>query len=111
MKAADSFNLIAQSNNNFDVYTLLPGIWQAMSPLEKQSAVDIVQRYDKNAWSVECCHVLMRALKASLSGLTSLQPCIFLAIEHPSHIQRGVVNDDTLVDDPVKEEVAAVERQ
>ena len=111
MKAADSFNLIAQSNNNFDVYTLLPGIWQAMSPLEKQSAVDIVQRYDKNAWSVECCHNLMRALQVSLADLPSLQPCIFLAIEHPSHIQRGVVAEETLVDDRVEDEVAAVECQ
>ena len=67
MKAADSFNLVAHSNNNFDVCTFLQGIWQAMSPSEKQSAVDIVQRYDKNAWSVECCHDLMRALKVSLT--------------------------------------------
>ena len=28
MKAADSFDLITQSDNNFDVYTLLPSLWQ-----------------------------------------------------------------------------------
>ena len=82
-----------------------------MSPLEKQSAVHIVQRYDKNAWSVECCHDLMRALKVCLADLPSLQPCIFVVIKHPSHIQRDDVDDETLVDDPVEDKVAAVERR
>ena len=48
MKAADSFNLITQSENSFDVYTLLPPFWQAMSSVQKQAAVDIVKRFDKN---------------------------------------------------------------
>ena len=73
--------------------------------------MDIVQRYKKNAWSIESCHNLARALKVSLSDLTPLQPCIFLAIKHLSHIQRNVEDNETLVDTPAKEEVAAVERQ
>ena len=54
MKAADSYDLIAQSNNDSDVYTLLPLMGQAMGPAEKNAAIDIVERYDKNAWNVEC---------------------------------------------------------
>ena len=53
----------------------------------------------------------MRALKVSLADLPSLQPCIFLAIEHPSHVQHSVVDGETLVDDPVEDEVAAVEHR
>ena len=33
MKASNSFDLITQSDNNFDVYTILPPLWQAMSPI------------------------------------------------------------------------------
>ena len=43
MQAADRFNLVTQSAGNFDTYTLLPTIWQAMTPSEKQVAVAIVQ--------------------------------------------------------------------
>ena len=31
MKAVDSFNLVTQSDNNFNVYTLLPCLWQVIS--------------------------------------------------------------------------------
>jgi len=56
MKAADSYNLIAQKNNHFDVYTPPPLMWQAMGPAEKKAAVDIdiVERYEKmhGMWNV-----------------------------------------------------------
>ena len=53
-EAADSYDLITQSNNDFDVYTLLPLMWQAMGPAEKKAAIDIVQRYEKmhGTWNV-----------------------------------------------------------
>jgi len=53
-KAADSNNLITQSNNDFGVYTLLPLMWQAMGPAEKKAVVDIVQHYEKmhGTWNV-----------------------------------------------------------
>ena len=40
MQAADSFNLITQSQK-IDEYTLLPALWQAMPPVDKKTAVAI----------------------------------------------------------------------
>jgi hypothetical protein len=37
MQAADSFNHITQSQE-IDEYTLLPALWQAMSPVDKKTA-------------------------------------------------------------------------
>ncbi len=89
MKAADSFNLIMQSKQ-IDKYTLLPSLWQAMPPVDKKTAVAIFEHFDKDAWSVECCGELIKALKISLADLTFLQPCIFLAIDNPLNLDRGL---------------------
>jgi hypothetical protein len=89
MQAADSFNLITQSQE-IDEYTLLPALWQAMPPVDKKTAVAIVQRFSDNAWGLDCCSALITALKIKLSDLTTLQPCIFLAIDNPSHLDRGL---------------------
>ena len=111
MQAANSFDLVTQSNNNLDVYTLLLILWQAMSLAQKQSAVDIVQAFHKNAWDVDCCHALTKALNCNVSDLPTLQPCIFLAMEHPSHIERGIVEQATLTSGIVEDEVAEIESQ
>jgi len=49
MQAADSFNLITQSQE-ISEYTLLPALWQAMLPVDKKTAAAIVQRFFENAW-------------------------------------------------------------
>jgi len=49
MKAIDLFNLVTQSDNNFNVYTLLSSLWQAKSSTHKKMAVEIVKQFDKNA--------------------------------------------------------------
>jgi hypothetical protein len=87
MQAADSFNLVTQSQE-IDEYTLLPALWQVMPPVDKKTAVTIVQRFSDNAWGLDCCSALITALKIKLSDLTTLQPCIFLAIDNPSHLDR-----------------------
>ncbi len=92
MQAAVSFNLIAQSKN-FDEYLLLPSLWQAIPPVDKKTVVAIVEHFSKDAWSVECCGELSKALKLSLADLTLLQPCIFLAIDNPLHFDRGLKED------------------
>ena len=89
MQAVDSFNLITQSQE-IDEYTLLPALWQAMPPVDKKTAVDIVQRFSGNDWGLDCCSALITALKIKLSDLTTLQPCIFLAVDNPSHLDRGL---------------------
>ena len=89
MQAADSFNLITQSQE-FNEYTLLPALWQAMPPVDKKTAATIVQRFSDNAWGLDCCSALITALKIKISDLTTLQPCIFLAIDNPSCLDRGL---------------------
>ncbi len=89
MQAADSFNLITQSKQ-IDEYVLLLSLWQAMPPVDKKTAVAIVVQFGKDAWSVECCGELIKSLKISLSNLTLLQPCIFIAIDNPLHLDRGL---------------------
>jgi hypothetical protein len=61
-----------------------------MSPDEKRRAVAIVEEYGGNAWNVDCCRQLSRELSVPMSQLNQLQPCIFLAIEHPGHLDRGI---------------------
>ena len=94
MMAADSFDLITQNDNDINEYKLLPAIWQAMSPEQKRAAVSIVEKFGNNAWNIECCAELVKELSVKMSDLTSLQPAIFVAMENPSHLDRGVEEDD-----------------
>ena len=89
MMAADSFDLFTQSKD-VDEYTLLPTFWQAMPTEEKKAAVAIVRRFKDEMWGAECCCELMTAMHCNLSDLPSLQPCIFLAMDDPSHLDRGL---------------------
>ncbi len=52
IQAADSFNLIMQSKQ-IDEYTLLPSLWQAMPPVDKKTAVALVEHFSEYSWSVE----------------------------------------------------------
>ena len=47
----------------------------------------------------------------NLPDLTSLQPCIFLAIEFPLHIERGLVEDEEAALTVVAARVASIEEQ
>ena len=105
MQASDSFDLVTRED--VDVYTLLPAMWRAMVPSDKQAAVDIVKRYGENAWDLNCISELTKSLKVPLSELVALQSCIFLAIENPSHINRGL--EEQAVAPVINQEVADVE--
>jgi hypothetical protein len=87
MTASDLFNLVMQSNA--DEYHLLPALWQAMSPEHKGKAIGIFQKHE-STWNVECIIELKSALGLAMSDLHSSQVGIWLAIENPKHIQRGV---------------------
>jgi hypothetical protein len=80
-----------------------------MLPAEKRKAVDIVLKHDKNAWGLACCQELSKELSIPFKDLTVLQPCIFCAIEDPSHIDRGMDNDDAPSPEEVPLEVVAAE--
>ena len=53
----------------------------------------------------------MQALNVNLSDLTSLQPCIFLAMEFPLYIKRGPVEDEEAASTVVAARVASIEEQ
>jgi hypothetical protein len=94
-----------------DEYSLLPApLWQAMPPVDKKTAVTIVQRFYDNAWGLDCCSALITALKIKLSDLTTLKPCIFLAIDNPSHLDRGLeeVMDRIVAGDVATKDQAAI---
>lgn len=93
IQSSDSYDLITQDSTDIDTYSLLPLFWQAMSPEHKALAVQIVQDADA-PWSPECIQELSSKLSVKLSEMPALQPCIFLAIEHPSHIGRGLAEEE-----------------
>ncbi len=49
MQAADSFNLITQSQE-INEYTLLPVLWQAVLPVDKKTAATIIRRLNMFAY-------------------------------------------------------------
>ena len=51
----------------------------------------------------------MAALKVNLSGITSLQPAIFLAIDNPTHVDRGVVYEKPELSEDQEEDARIVE--
>ena len=63
---------------------------------QKQAAVDVVKLFNKNAWDVDCCYELTKAMNVNVSDLNALQPAIFLAMEFPEHIERDVVDEASL---------------
>jgi hypothetical protein len=62
---------------------LLPSLWQAMPPDDRKTAVAIDEDFGEDAWSVEFCEDLIKALQISLADLTLLQHCILLRIGKP----------------------------
>ena len=106
MQSSDSFNLFTQNDNHLDLYTLLPACWQAMTPAKKILAVSIVRGYCGNIWGVDCCCELCQKLKVNLTDLKGLQPSIFLVMELPSHLTRGIVGDED-----VTQETLSLENQ
>lgn len=105
MKAADSFDLVTQSKT-IDTYKLLPAYWQAMEPAQKRSAVAIVKRHE-SSWNLDCLLELKDALTLTAKQLPALQTCVWLAIDNPSHLDRGM--EDVEIEDETPDEVANVE--
>lgn len=109
LQASDSFHLIKQ-NAEIDEYTLLPAFWQAMAPEDKKLAVEIVRKHGDNAWDLNCCRELIRSLSLTMSELSALQPCIFCAMDNPTHLDRGLDEEEDGVDEVVQpDEVIAAE--
>ena len=91
MMASYSFDLVTQSN--IDKYHLLPALWQAIIPEHKGEAVSIFKNHN-STWSLECIIDLKAALGIGLNDMNAIQVAIWLAIENPNHIERGLEDAD-----------------
>ena len=106
MQAGDGFELVTQNDSELDEYTMLPAAWHTMLPVEKRAAVEIVNFFDNNVWGIECCRELTAALKVNPSDISSLQPAIFLVIDNPTHVDRGIVYEKSeLSQDQAKDSI------
>ena len=79
-----------------------------MSPVDKQHTVDIIEIFNNNVWNVDCCHELPKVAGMKVPDLPSLQPCIFLAMEFPEYVKRGVVDGSTLALGIVEQDVSLI---
>ena len=86
LQAGDTFKRKAEEEVAFESYLCLPDFWHAMSPEEKQAAVDIVA-YSDTPWGVDCTKLLRDTCKVLLLQVSQLFSCIIVAAENPSHIQ------------------------
>ena len=51
----------------------------------------------------------MAALKVNLSAITSLQPATFLAIDNPTHVDRGIIYEKPDLSEEQAEDAIIVE--
>ena len=70
MQSSESFHLVTQSN--IGVYSLLPQLWQAMTPNNKGKYVSIFQQHDCT-WSVECLVYMKTTLGVAMGDMSSIQ--------------------------------------
>jgi hypothetical protein len=86
MQAADSFDLT--THNKVDEYLLLPAMWQAMSSEDKKKAVHIYTKH--GAWSPECLVEFKDEFAVTMKEVSAFQVCVWLAIDNPDHLDRGM---------------------
>lgn len=97
MQASDLFKLVTQ--DNVDEYTLLPAMWQAMLPEEKKKAVAIYTKH--GSWTPDCLVDLKNEFSITIKEVSSLQVCIWLAIDNPAHLERGMEDSKLQLPDEV----------
>ena len=73
---------------------------------EKCLVLSIVQTHSE-PWSVDCILMLKRECKVVMSSMSTLQTCITLAIEDPSHLRRGIPAEDAEEEERVVEDEEA----
>ena len=87
MHAYDSFDLVNQSN--VDEYPLLPELWQSMVTEEKSKDLYVFHLHDY-MWTPSCVMDLKNNFHLTMKEVDSLQVCIWLALDYPSHLYRGM---------------------
>ena len=65
-----------------------------MSPSEKKKVVENFKTLDNNAWGITCCRELLDEPKIiTLFDIPLLQSVLFLTMNNPSHLDRGLPED------------------
>ena len=72
-----------------DYYSMLPTFWHGMLPAEKKLVISIFQAHE-SSFSVACVTQLHQELHVPMTDMQNLRVCIELALEDPSHVDRGV---------------------
>ena len=86
MQSSESFHIVTHSN--IDLYSLLPPLWQTMIQDNKGKAVSIFRQHGFT-WSVECLFEMKTTLGVAMVDMSSIQLDIWIAIDHPDHINCG----------------------
>jgi hypothetical protein len=89
LEGGKCFKLEGFSN---DVYPLLPQLWHAMLPSEKQVVMAIVER--NGGYTLKCQHEFYFKAHVLYPDLQKLRLCVSAALENPHHLNLGVPTDD-----------------
>ena len=106
MTAADSFNLVLQ--DKIDPYQLLPAVWQSMSSAHKHKAMSIYEHHNKE-WNVSCILRIMKELVVTFDDVIAVQMGLWHAVDDPSHLDRGMEDEEVVLSASVPEEVEMAE--
>ena len=87
MYAYEYFYLVTQSK--VDDYQLLSSLWQTMVPEEKSKALYVLHSHDF-MWTTSCVMDLRNNFHLTLKEVVLLQVFIWLALYHPSNLDRGI---------------------
>ena len=70
IQSSEYLHLLTQSN--IDVYSLLPPLWQAMTPYYKGKYVSVLQQY-YCTWIVKCLVEMKTTLGVAMGDMSSIQ--------------------------------------
>lgn len=89
-----------------DFYKLLPSFWHGFTPEQKQRAMAIFNKHG-NKYSVDCVAELAGVQGfVQMADMQNLRLCLDLAVEHPSHLERGAP-EPSAVQEPAEVQQAA----
>ena len=77
------------TQSKVDEYQLLPELWQEMVPEDKSKALSVFHSHDC-MWTPSCVVDLNNKFRLNLKEVALLQVCIWLALDHPIHLDLGM---------------------
>ena len=87
------------------MYALLPSFWHGMTSEEKKVIMKIVSE-SEHGFDVDCCRKLHHDHHIPYKDLQHVRVCYELAIEYPSHLDKGALSSaEVLLAEQLPEEV------